>query len=109
MSLTPDPDAVPHEGEEGRPAPLPPQRYEAEGRRGVATSAESAVGPPAAPVPAAAKPGPTTLQRLEAVSGPLGFALFMICGFAFGGWAWSWLFFLLPGIVYGWNRAGHDG
>jgi hypothetical protein len=105
MSLTPNPDAVPHEGEEGRPAPLPPQRYEGAGGGEVLQPT-----PPAPPAPARAtgKPGPSTLDRLQAVSGPLSFALFMVCGFALGGWAWSWLFFLLPGIVYAWNRAGHD-
>jgi hypothetical protein len=46
------------------------------------------------------------VDRLEAVSGTLAFALFMVCGFLLDGWAWSWLFFLLPGIVYTWNRAG---
>ena len=107
MSLTPNPDAVPHEGEEGRPAPLPPQRYEATGGGDLlppTASAPPAPSPPQVP----ASPGPTTLDRLQAVSGPLSFALFMVCGFALGGWAWSWLFFLLPGIVYAWNRAGHD-
>ena len=109
MSLTPDPNAVPHEGDEGQPAPLPPQRYESEGARDVAASAESAATPPPVPAPpAAATPAPTNLQRLEAVAGTLGFALFMICGFLFHGWAWSWLFFLLPGVLYTWNRVGKD-
>jgi hypothetical protein len=97
MSLPPDPNAVPHEGEEGRP-PLPPQRYESAARR-----------PPDPVVDASApKPAPTTLERLEAVSGPLAFALFLLCGFLLRGWAWSWVFFLLPGIVYTWNRAGRN-
>jgi hypothetical protein len=97
MSLSPDPNAVPHEGEEGRP-PLPPQRY--------GEVAHPASTQPAPTSPEPTKPEPTTMDRLEAVSGPLAFALFMVCGFLLDGWAWSWLFFLLPGIVYTWNRAG---
>ena len=105
MSLPPDPNAVPHEGEEGRP-PLPPQRY-GEAAQPSATSPEPTQSGPTQTEPTRTQP--TTMDRLEAVSGPLAFALFMVCGFLLDGWAWSWLFFLLPGIVYTWNRAGHRG
>jgi hypothetical protein len=104
MSLPPDPNAVPHEGEEGSAPALPPQRYEGgqPAPKPAPTTYEG--GQPDAP-----KPAPTTLDRLEAVSGPLAFALFMLSGFLLDGWAWSWIFFLLPGIVYTWNRTGrHD-
>lgn len=33
-----------------------------------------------------------------AIAGPVGFALFFVCGFVFNGWAWSWLFFMLPAL-----------
>lgn len=108
MSQAPDPNAVPYEGEEGRVAPPPPpQRY------GETT-------PPSAPAPVpygngrsedvepAPKPEPTTMDRLAAIATPLGFALFMFCGFVLDGWAWAWIFFMLPGIVLAWNKAGRD-
>ncbi len=106
MSLTPDPNAVPHEGAEHRPPVLPPQRYEADPAGAVQPAADGTVAP-AADAAVTPRPVPSTMQRLEAVSGPLGFALFMVCGFALDGWSWSWIFFLLPGILYAWNRAGH--
>lgn len=34
-----------------------------------------------------------------AIAGPLGVILFFVCGFVFHGWAWSWLFFLLPALL----------
>jgi hypothetical protein len=37
--------------------------------------------------------------RLMTIAGPISLILFFVCGFAFGGWAWSWLFFLLPGLI----------
>lgn len=37
--------------------------------------------------------------RFFVISGGLALIAFFICGFALGGWAWAWLFFLLPGIV----------
>ncbi|MDQ2847581.1 MAG: hypothetical protein M3Y77_14805 [Actinomycetota bacterium] len=41
--------------------------------------------------------------------GPVGFVLFFVCGFVFNGWAWSWLFFMLPALfaVVGTNAQRH--
>ncbi|MGX7677643.1 DUF1707 SHOCT-like domain-containing protein [Jatrophihabitans sp. DSM 45814] len=38
--------------------------------------------------------------RLMAITGPVCTLLFFVCGFL-GGWAWSWVFFLVPGLVFG--------
>lgn len=99
MSLTPDPNAVPHEGEEGRVAPLPPQRYEPEAplRQEPSVTTGSEVSP-------APESAPTTLDRLEAISKPLAVVIFLVCGFALRGWAWAWIVFLVPGILHAWNR-----
>jgi hypothetical protein len=57
--------------------------------------------------PAAAAPAPAARRfdygRLMAIAGPHSRILFFVCGFAFGGWAWSWLFFLLPGLLGAWG------
>ena len=39
------------------------------------------------------------LNRFTPIAGTLGFVLMMVCGFAFGGWAWSWLFLMLPALT----------
>ncbi|CAN5441058.1 hypothetical protein BH10ACT8_BH10ACT8_09890 [soil metagenome] len=48
--------------------------------------------------------------RVIAIAGPVCLALFFVSGFAFHGWAWAWLFFLVPGalgtVVYGDSKAG---
>ncbi len=97
------PDPGTYEGEEGTPpaqTPPPPVRYQPD--------PPAQLPAPLSDASAVAKPGPTTLDRLAAVAGPLSFVLFMVCGFL-GGWAWSWLFFLLPGLLYTWNRGtGHQ-
>lgn len=46
--------------------------------------------------------------RLMAVSGGVALCLFFICGFLFGGWAWAWIFFLVPGLMRTWFAVGHD-
>ena len=113
---TPDPST--YEGEEGTPpaTPPPPVRYQPEASAPApAPAAQPANLPTPSPSPAtspatAAGPvdhRPTTGDRLAAVSGPLSFVLFMVFGFL-GGWAWSWIFFMLPGILYAWNRGGRD-
>ncbi len=100
------PDPGTYEGEEGiLPSPAPPQRYQPQPQPPPPPHSASPVpAPPPSAVPAPAASGPSTADRLVAVSGPLSFVLFMVCGFL-GGWAWSWIFFMLPGILYAWNRA----
>ena len=39
------------------------------------------------------------LQRWLPAIGSASFILFFVCGFLFHGWAWSWLFFLVPGLL----------
>lgn len=39
------------------------------------------------------------LERLVAASGGLALIAFFVCGFALHGWAWSWIFFLVPGVL----------
>lgn len=36
-------------------------------------------------------------MRLAELTSGLGLVFFFVCGFAFGGWAWAWIVFLLPG------------
>lgn len=91
----------------GLPEPVPPP------------SPTGAVAPPApstdpapasdsAPAPAAGSPGRSDLgKRILAISGPLSFICFMAAGFM-GGWAWSWLFLFVPGVVYAWVNATDD-
>ena len=57
-------------------------------------------GPPPTPTPQ--RHGPTTSSRVLAVSGSVATLLFLACGMAFDGWAWAWVFFLVPGIVATW-------
>ncbi len=49
------------------------------------------------------EPGPATGRRPDynwlAIAGPVSMILFFVCGFVFHGWGWSWLFFLLPGLI----------
>lgn len=54
----------------------------------------STVRPAAAPTAA----GGSGINWL-AVAGPASLVLFFVCGFLFHGFAWSWLFFLLPGLL----------
>lgn len=51
------------------------------------------------PAPAAPARRQFDTGRLLTIVGPVSLILFFVCGFVFGGWAWSWLFFLLPGLV----------
>jgi hypothetical protein len=81
--------------------PVPPART------GLTPSAPAPVGP----IPPT---GGSLLERhgarLIAIAGPVCLALFFVWGFAFHGWAWAWLFFLVPGalgtVVYGDSKAG---
>ena len=43
------------------------------------------------------------------MSGPLALIAFFICGFAFQGWAWAWIFFLVPGVFYAWSGQERGG
>ena len=66
---------------------------------------------PAVLVPVAERPalperGSDVWRRLAAASGAFSTLLFLVCGFAFDGWAWSWLFFLLPGALA--TMSGHE-
>ena len=40
--------------------------------------------------------------------GVAAFILFMLCGLAFGGWYWSWIFFMIPGVLYRWFHANDE-
>ncbi|MEO7068865.1 MAG: hypothetical protein ABI131_00065 [Nostocoides sp.] len=95
------PDPSTYEGDEGAPPANvpPPVRYQPD-------SSVPVPAPSPAQGPLAPPSGPTTGDRLAAASGPLALVLFFVCGFL-GGWAWSWIFFLLPGVLYAWNRGGH--
>lgn len=53
--------------------------------------------PGASTAPAVAQPG--SFNWLP-IAGSLSMILFFVCGFAFpNGWNWSWIFFLLPGLI----------
>ncbi len=63
---------------------------------------------PTYPTDSAIAPGPVDSGRSAsrglsynwmAIAGPVSLILFFVCGFVFHGWAWSWLFFLLPGLI----------
>lgn len=124
MSSDQDPQAPrPYVGEDPPPGSVPPpQRYEgpAPETHGQGSQDLGPSGPPPAPAqPPQAAPPPATERsgsssgsgasdlekRLLAISGPVGFVLFMGAGFLFDGWAWSWLFLSLPGIAYAWVHA----
>ncbi|MGN6251727.1 MAG: DUF1707 SHOCT-like domain-containing protein [Marmoricola sp.] len=51
----------------------------------------------AAAVPA--RRAPDVWARAATVASGFSTLLFLVCGFALDGWAWSWLFFLLPGAL----------
>lgn len=55
--------------------------------------------PAAAAAPANNTGQPFDLQRWLPAIGSASFILFFVCGFLFHGWAWSWLFFLVPGLL----------
>lgn len=63
--------------------------------------------PPAYPPSGAYAAAPRTnwLGGLTAASGMIAMLLFFICGLAFDGWGWSWLFFFLPGLVAAFARG----
>lgn len=48
--------------------------------------------------PAAAPVARGSGTNWVAIAGPVGLVLFFVCGFVFNGWAWSWLFFMLPAL-----------
>ncbi|MEJ7650909.1 MAG: DUF1707 domain-containing protein [Nakamurella sp.] len=74
---------------------------------GQAAMEPRAAVPPAPPEPSLSRDrGPDRtarpdagLHRFTPVAGTLGFVLMMVCGFAFDGWAWSWLFLMLPALT----------
>lgn len=53
-------------------------------------------------------PRDADLNRFTPVAGTLGFVLMMACGFAFDGWAWSWLFLMLPALTSTLGRPHHS-
>ena len=67
--------------------------------------------PERAEVPAD-EPGSSALSLDRSASwpspGPISFILFMLCGLAFGGWYWSWIFFMIPGVLYRWFHANDE-
>lgn len=69
----------------------------------LAQTAFPASGPSAAAPPDQVSSKRTAAAaRWVAVGGPIAFILFMVFGLAFDGWAWSWLFFLVPGVLGIW-------
>ena len=38
-------------------------------------------------------------QKRVLCRGARSSSLFMLCGLAFGGWYWSWIFFMIPGVL----------
>lgn len=66
------------------------------------TSTPAAREPSPEPTRDAAPParrGGGDLNRFTPVAGILGLVLMFVCGFAFDGWAWSWLFLMLPALT----------
>ena len=65
--------------------------------------------PAPASVPAERGSAPTDLwQRLSAATAALSTGLFLLCGFAFDGWAWAWVVFLLPGALAAMSTRDND-
>lgn len=60
----------------------------------------------AASAPARAETGVSAWDRLAAGSSGLALIVFFVCGFAFGGWAWAWIVFLVPGVFAAMAGAG---
>lgn len=58
-----------------------------------------AAGVPAASVPPARSGGGLSKGQILAITPIVATILFFLCGFLFGGWVWSWLFFLAVPIV----------
>ncbi|WP_048555373.1 hypothetical protein [Nostocoides japonicum] len=111
-------DSSAHEGEE-QPRIPPPQRYEGApadpsspyaSRPPAETSQPARTPPTPAPSPGDPSTGagrvPTVGERLMAVSGSLSVVVFLLLGFVFHAWAWAWLVFLVPGLVWKWNHPG---
>lgn len=40
---------------------------------------------------------PDLWSRLAVISSAFSVIIFLVCGFAFDGWAWAWIAFLIPG------------
>ena len=57
------------------------------------------------PPPSTATPPPPPPDAAAPVAAWVGFAsiaatiAFFVCGLAFDGWRWAWLFFLVPGLL----------
>lgn len=100
----PEADAAPY----GRtPADAPPAAaYPPVGMPGP-VDAPGPAAASAAPAPYAGDRPPAT-ARLTAMSGTLALIAFLLCGFVLRGWAWAWVFFLVPGLVHTWNGAGRS-
>lgn len=48
--------------------------------------------------------GTSRVEHSLAITGPSALLAFFICGFLFHGWAWAWIFFLLPPLGITLNR-----
>lgn len=83
----------------GPPPGNTPQSAAAPVPMSATTPASAAVTTPAVPAPASRT---AAAMRWVSIAGPLATILFFVCGFAFDGWAWSWLFFLVPGVLGIW-------
>lgn len=52
-----------------------------------------------APPPAPYSGRSSMADRLMVGSGTLALIAFVLCGFLLNGWAWAWVFFLVPGLL----------
>lgn len=104
---TPKPDPAPFDGpQEGIGYPLDPPMSTNDAGSGVAPSAAGATPAYGSPETAPARPDPQVLQptpmprsglsraKIMAITPLLATIAFFVCGFAFDGWAWSWIFWL---------------
>ncbi|MEI2765252.1 MAG: DUF1707 domain-containing protein [Dermatophilaceae bacterium] len=97
----PDADAQPY-------GPRPADAAPAAAYPPVGMPRPSDAGPAPAPAPYAGGQS-ATMSRLVAMSGSLALLAFLACGFLLRGWAWAWIFFLVPGLVRAWYRDPGSG
>lgn len=48
---------------------------------------------------------PDIWARLAKITSAFSLIIFFVCGFAFDGWAWSWIAFLIPGAFASLSKA----
>ena len=76
-------------------APTPEQPFEGE-------------DPPKGSVPPPQRyEAPAPPERAEVPADEPGSSA-LLCGLAFGGWYWSWIFFMIPGVLYRWFHANDE-